>query len=393
MIRSGWVTCCEGEQCRAALVAIRLVQSSYAASRNPEDATDNRHADKAQLRLSIKLNVTLSCVQIWGGIDVLGGATMTDVHERVEKRGFRRPLDGQNRPHQVPIGASSDRWSRLSAGAVSSLTQTIEGEIIPFLLMAHQHPSASLPIATVGSSDLAPDDIAELAEMTLVEDVDGLTIRVEAFRTSGLSLGDIFARLLAPTANYLYHIWSNDLCGFAEVTLALWRLQHLLMKYSIEFRTEGGRQQSGRRALLLPAPGERHHLSFVMFGLTMMSAFLRRDGWETWIESDVGSPEFLEVIRSKRFDVVEFLVSGDKSIDALASNIRFIRRESENRSIGVVVCGQVFIEHPELVVQVGADLAAPNTREAVLQTTRNLWNTRVELPGSRSNKSITTFQL
>ena len=78
-------------------------------------------------------------------------------------------------------------------------------------------------------------------------------------------------------------------------------------------------------------------------------------------------PGIPEVVRSQWFDVVEFLVSGDKQLDALAAGIQMIRRESPNRSVGVMVCGQVFIEHPELVLLVGADLTATDARQGALK--------------------------
>jgi MerR family transcriptional regulator, light-induced transcriptional regulator len=295
---------------------------------------------------------------------------MAEVRERIERQGFFQFQEDRSHKGHVPISARIGRRTRLSLGAAAELTRTIEAEIIPRLVMAHRTPRASLSVATLGRADLAPDGIAELAGQTLDEDVDGLCVRIEALRTSGLSLEDIFVQLLVPAASYLHHLWSRDLCGFAEVTLALWRLQQLLRQYSIEFRSEGARQGTGHRALLLPTPGEKQELGFVMLGLVMMSEFLRRDGWETWIESDTASPEFSDVLRGERFDVVDFLVRGDKSLDDLASKIRLIRHDSPNRSIGVIVCGQVFIEHPELVARVGADLAAPEARQGALQTQR-----------------------
>jgi MerR family transcriptional regulator, light-induced transcriptional regulator len=103
-----------------------------------------------------------------------------------------------------------------------------------------------------------------------------------------------------------------------------------------------------------------------------MSEFFRRDGWDAWIEADPTSKEFTQVVRDQWFDVVEFLVSGDKQLDALAARIRTIRRESPNRSIGVMVYGQVFIEHPELVLLVGADVSATDPRQGALQAQRLL---------------------
>jgi hypothetical protein len=201
----------------------------------------------------------------------------------------------------------------------------------------------------------------------LAGDTDGASLRIETLRTQGHSIEDVYIRLLAPAAAHLRLRWNSDLCGFAEATLALWHLQQLLRNYSAEFRAEAGRQETGYRALLAPTPREKHDLSYTMFCLVLMSEFFRRDGWEAWIEPEPTSRDFADVIRREWFDIVEFIVSGDKQLDALASHIRMIRRESSNRSIGVMVYGQVFIEHPELVLLVGADLTATDARQGALQ--------------------------
>ena len=117
----------------------------------------------------------------------------------------------------------------------------------------------------------------------------------------------------------------------------------------------------------MPAPGEKNELGYVMFGLVMMAEFFRRDGVDAWIEPDSTSNEFSGIIRSQWFDVVELLVSGDRKMDALAERIRMIRRESPNRGVGVMVCGPAFVEHPELVLLVGADVVANDPRQGAVQ--------------------------
>jgi hypothetical protein len=219
-------------------------------------------------------------------------------------------------------------------------------------------------------SGSAADEIAALADEMLAGDTEGASLRIDALRAQGRSLEDVYLWLIAPTALHLRRQWSNDICGFAEATLALWRLQQLLRSYAVSFRAEAERQVTGRRALLAPTPQEKHELSYAMFCLVLLSEFFRRDGWEAWIEPEPTSREFAEVIRREWFDVVEFLVGGDQQLDALASQIQMIRRESPNRSIGVVVYGQVFIEHPDFVFLVGADLTAVDVRQGALQAQR-----------------------
>jgi MerR family transcriptional regulator, light-induced transcriptional regulator len=304
---------------------------------------------------------------------------MTDVRERLEPQRLWTTPGRLNRPEAVGTGDRARSPSRLPQSALVNLTRTIEAEIIPRLLMAHRAEPAMAPVLAIDRGGSDEGQIAALAEQILAQDVEGVRARIEAMRAEGRPLEAIYIQVLAPTASYLRHLWSSDLCGFAEVTLALWRLQQVLREYSVAFQGEGERPETGHRALLVPAPREKHDLSFVMFGLVMMSEFLRRDGWEAWIEPDASKREFAEVVRSQWFDVVEFLVSSDNQLDALASGIRMIRRDSPNRSVGVMVCGQIFIEHPELVLLVGADLTAADATQGALKA-ENL----VRLMASRS---------
>jgi hypothetical protein len=292
---------------------------------------------------------------------------MSDVREQLGHPRLVSSLSTAYRVERTVIGGRAHSKPREPGDGLLALRRTIETRVIPSLVVAHARPSATETGLTAEPGDPATNEIAALAEQMLAADTDGAALRIDMLRDQGHALEDIYLCLFAPAAGYLHRLWSHDLCGFAEATLALWRLQQLLRNYSIEFRAEGERQETGRRALLAPTPREKHQLSYAMFCLVLMSEFFRRDGWEPWIEPEPTSREFGESIRNQWFDVVEFLVGGDKHLDELASRIRMIRRESPNRSIGVMVHGQVFIEHPELVSLVGADLTATDAKQGPIQ--------------------------
>jgi hypothetical protein len=293
---------------------------------------------------------------------------MTDVREHSERTNFMNSL-ASCRVDRVSI-VDIDPPPHLKASGLLGLTRTIENKVIPSLVIAHARPQDIRAGVALARGDAVSNDAAALAEQMLAGDTGAAHDRIDVLRAGGRSLESIFLQLLTPAAVHLRELWSNDLCGFADATLALWRLQQLLRQYSMDFRAEGERRETGRRALLAPTPREKHDLSYAMFCLVLMSEFFRRDGWEAWVESDPTSREFAQVIREQWFDVVEFLVSGDKQLDALAARIRMIRRVSPNRSIGIMVHGQVFIEHPELVLLVGADVSASDPSQGALQAQR-----------------------
>lgn len=294
---------------------------------------------------------------------------MTDVGEQFQHPGFSTSLARSCRIERILLGEPKPAL-RNRATELLGLSRTIENKVIPSLVVAHAKPQDLRAELLAQPGDPAANDAVALAEQMLADDTRSARDRIAALRRDGRSLETIYLQLLAPAAIHLRRLWRSDLCGFADATLALWRLQQLLRDYSVEFRAEAERHDTGRRALLAPTPREKHDLSYAMFCLVLMSEFFRRDGWEAWLEPDPTSKDFVQVIREQWFDVVEFLVSGDKQLDALAARIRMIRKESPNRSIGVMVCGQVFIEHPELVLLVGADLTATDARQGALQAQR-----------------------
>ncbi len=248
----------------------------------------------------------------------------------------------------------------------SHLSRTVEVEIIPRLVMAHGSAVQQIAPPNVAQGNQA-NEVTNLAELVLGAESHRAADLIQAYRDRGVPLETIYLDLLVPTARHLRHLWMNDDRDFADVTLALWRLQQLLRDFSPAFCADGALRSAGLRALLTPGPGEKHDIGHMMFGLVLAGEFFRRDGWDTWIEPDPASAAFIETIRTQWFDVVEFFAGGDKKLDDLASNIRMVRRESQNRNIGVMVCGPAFTERPELVLLVGGDAVVSDFSQETLQ--------------------------
>jgi hypothetical protein len=286
---------------------------------------------------------------------------MTDVQERHERYA---PTILRNGGAGRARRATSPQRPRLSADGLIRVSRTIEAQIIPLLLLAHR-PSPHDRPPLLAKQELP--HVAAAADRLLAGNADRLDTQIGEFRVQGHSLETIYLQFLAPVALRLRELWSEDLCGFAELALALWQLQQAMRNNGAEFRAESVHRETGRRILLLPSPREPHDLCYAMFCLTMRSEFFRRDGWDSWIESDATALGLRDVIGNQWFDVVEFIVSSNKQLDSLAAGIRLIRRHSRNRSIGVMVCGQVFVEHPELVLLIGADQTATDARQGAAE--------------------------
>lgn len=288
-----------------------------------------------------------------------------------------------------PAG-NARRTIRSGNGRDQHLLRTIEGEVIPRLVLARRAmgetptvpatlgaPSAAdrratldcrTSVAMSSNLDWTPDSelVAEIADLVVREDVAAAATRIEALRHSGLTIETLYLKLLAPIARYLGELWDADIVDFSTVTMGCSRLQQLLHELSPSFFREAEPHEHRRRVLLAPVPGEQH-----TFGLYMVAEFFRRAGWDVW-SGCMPNRELAELVGKEAFTLVGFSLSGDQRLDALASSIRAVRRASCNRGVGVLVGGPVFVGHPELVSLVGADATAQDGRQATQQAQNTL---------------------
>ena len=256
--------------------------------------------------------------------------------------------------------AAATRPTILHSVPPSLFDKIIEAEIVPRLFMARGQPDRS-DIALAATLDHS--EPTRFAELVLGAAGDDAARCIQGHRDNGVALETIYLNLLAPAASHMRRLWIDDAWDFADLTLGFWRLQSLLRDLSPAFCAENAVKSTGLRALLTRAPDENRDIGHMIFGLVLAGEFLRRDGWETWIEPDAAVAPLIDTVRSQWFDVVEFFSNSDRTLDGLAANIRAVRRESPNRDIGIMVGGAAFVERPDLVFLVGGDAVVPDFRK------------------------------
>ena len=252
-------------------------------------------------------------------------------------------------------GASPDSASRLE-----NLMKTIEGEIIPRLVLAHRGQSARPAPADDARGAISARQVAEFTALLLDNDMDAPRRYLAEVQEGGAALDGIYINLFTPAARRLGEMWTADLCDFTAVTLGLWRLQRLLYENAPSFHVDADPPAEGRRILLAPMPGEQH-----TFGMFMVAEFFRHAGWDVVDGPAVSAADITASVARNWFEVVGLSLSCDRGLDGMAALIREIRRSSRNRAIGIIVGGSVFIEHPDAVVRVDADVSAGDARQAL----------------------------
>lgn len=260
--------------------------------------------------------------------------------------------------HASPVASLADAAWVVTARR-DRLLRTIEGEIIPRLVLAHRGQRSIIREAT---RPFVADESTLTHFVALLSDVDDAGARdfVGGLLADRYGLESIYLNLFTPAARRLGDMWVEDTCDFTVVTLALWRLQRLLHDHAPQFDCEGSEPADGRRILLAPMPGEQH-----TFGMFMVAEFFRRDGWDV-VDAPVANVSDLLALAARQwFDIVGLSLSCSGKIPELANLIGDLRRTSRNGDVGVMVGGGIFIESPELMRQVGADVSAIDARQAL----------------------------
>ncbi|NDC57732.1 MAG: hypothetical protein EBZ50_02660 [Alphaproteobacteria bacterium] len=247
--------------------------------------------------------------------------------------------------------------------AADTLNSVVESEIIPRLLLAHQSPPLSSSQALPLTGGGAPD-IDAFAGLALTADIDDLSRVIDAMLDTGVSVQDMFSRLLAPTARRLGVYWEQDISSFTDVAIALGKMQRLVRHYS---RPTPSAASGGRRVLLAAVPGEDH-----TFGLAMIAESFRLANWSVFEELDSQLRGLEDLVRTEAFDAVGLSVASDAAAAALPDVIRILRAASVNRALIVLVGGFKIMERPELARDSGADATAGDGPSAVAKAVEML---------------------
>lgn len=127
-----------------------------------------------------------------------------------------------------------------AASRLATLARTIEREVIPRLLLAHEADTPGMAGTAPTGNSFAPgeDVVAELARLALEFDVPTAARFVELIRGPRTSIDAIFQQLITPASRLVGDLWKTDHCSFAQFSEALARLQQLLVELDLDGNSE-----------------------------------------------------------------------------------------------------------------------------------------------------------
>lgn len=241
-----------------------------------------------------------------------------------------------------------------------NVVQTIKTQIIPRIVLALRSAPASKSIEATDQKPLS--NVEQFSAIALGNDDSAVLAYVEGLIDRGTSVESIFVDLLAPASRHLGELWESDATDFANVSLAMTRIQRVLRVLGERFFSEGNRGDCGESVLLTTIPGEQHS-----FGLSMVAEFFRRAGWNLCTGPFASHKELTSLVHNHWFDVVGFSVSSDRKLDELRRDIDQIRRDSRNKNVGIMLGGPMLAANPQLVASVGADMMSVDATTAPQQ--------------------------
>jgi methanogenic corrinoid protein MtbC1 len=288
---------------------------------------------------------------------------MTDVNEQSFSAGTATDVVPARRSKSLRQRIPAPIWRFRPTLQPVHVVNTIKTQIIPKIVLALRKAPANKVAEQAADS---PSAVEQFAALSFGNSDEAPFAHVEALLAQGVSVDAIFLDLLAPAARHLGTLWETDATDFANVTLAVSRLQRIMRRLGDRFADAQSHGGGGESILLTIIPGEQHS-----FGLSMVAEFFRRAGWNLCTGPFSSHQELTSLVHNHWFDVVGFSVSSDRRLDELKKDISDIKRDSRNRSVGIMLGGPMVAAQPGLVAAMGADMMSDDATTAP-QLARNL---------------------
>ena len=195
-----------------------------------------------------------------------------------------------------------------------TLLRTIEGEVIPRLVLAHVGRVSDAACDNSVAIRPGVSEVRHLTELVISGQMAEATSYLQGLFYLGMPPEVVYLDLLAPVARKLGVMWERDQVDFVAVTLGLRRLQQLAHQISENADvSEAATTKSGYRALFVTLPGEQH-----VFGTQIVGDMLRRAGWDIWDAPGATETDIIRLIKNEWFAVVGISISAPEQLEPLA---------------------------------------------------------------------------
>ena len=249
-----------------------------------------------------------------------------------------------------------------SQDSVDILIQMLDKEIIPRLLVSHQANTLIEDLATSGQRKIHVQEVDLLVSLCINGTQETCLEFINKLTNKQVSIESIYLDLIPMTARKLGVLWEEDICSFTDVTIGLWRLQHILYDLTKDFQKKHSMPIENLNALLIPAPKSQHTL-----GLFIVAEFFRKAGWRVWGEPNLSPEQINNLIFSQWFDVIGISVGYSEQLVGVNQLITSLRSRSMNPNVAFMVGGPLYSTDPELFDDIQAEIKSCDANDAIRQ--------------------------
>lgn len=234
----------------------------------------------------------------------------------------------------------------------------LETQIIPRLLRVTRAAAANRDRLAAIVPKAA--DLEAFATLCAAGDRAACSELVERLMAKGLPAESVLVDLVAPAARLLGSRWDDDTMDFSSVTIGLVLMHGLI--HALGYEVHDGPRESGpvRRVMLASAPGSQHVL-----GLSIVSEFFRKAGWEVVLEVSPSRAELCRAVGNEWFDLLGLSVGLSSQLTDLPSLVSALRSASRNPQPPVLLGGPVFLTIDQRAADFGAQAICRNARESL----------------------------
>ncbi len=262
-----------------------------------------------------------------------------------------------------PSSGRATRGGRRAAGEADSecraaMRSVLESQIIPRLLQVTRGTAANAAAAEAVAPSAA--DLDTFARLCAAGDRAACTALIDRLMDQGLEADSVLVDLVAPAARLLGQRWEDDTLDFMSVTVGLVLMHELI--HALGYEVHDGPQESSflRRVMLASAPGSQHVL-----GLSIVSEFFRKAGWQVVLEVSPSRAELCRAVGNEWFDLIGLSVGLESQLADLPALVGTLRAASRNPQPPVMLGGPVFLLNDLEAAQFGAQAICRDARESL----------------------------
>ena len=167
--------------------------------------------------------------------------------------------------------------------------------------------------------------------------------------------------LMLPVISQLEQDWRSKRRTYVDTVFAFWNVRRLLNNIESN-RTSHvpSSDPSVGRALLAASPGTQH-----IIGLSVVDDSFRLAGWSTQTFTSGDRDTVIEAAKVTCADVIGLSVGQDEGLINLDAYVSQLRSNSRNRSVKIILGGNVFSHPVRQYSWLGADYIAPTIEDAL----------------------------